>query len=268
MRERSARAQRPQDARQWSMAKRLRVLVVLSVIAATFALMHQPPPAGAGGSWLYPVADRYEPGDQATLVGYTGGGAYGSPSDGPFYGYLYKSPEGGGRHPAAIPLHVGELEVTRWESRGTLAHRAAITFTLPTNLKPGLYWLDYCNLGCEEKLGDLIAGELFVGVNPDRVITRGWPANEPEIANLLDDGSVAENPLETEAQLSSMYVACVEAAGYDLGGVAQVLIGDSGLPYYVKTPTDVPAEFHSPCFEAIGGAPGPSSSWNQPISSP
>jgi hypothetical protein len=43
----------------------------------------------AGGSWLTPVRDRYEPGEVVTLVGYVGpGGTLGSVEDGPFFAYL------------------------------------------------------------------------------------------------------------------------------------------------------------------------------------
>jgi hypothetical protein len=46
-------------------------------------------PAAAGGSWLSPVRDRYEPGETATLVGYVGpGGTLGTVEDGPFFAYL------------------------------------------------------------------------------------------------------------------------------------------------------------------------------------
>ena len=44
--------------------------------------------ASAGGDWAQSVLDRYEAGDQVTMVGYTGSGAYGGPDDGPYYGYL------------------------------------------------------------------------------------------------------------------------------------------------------------------------------------
>ncbi len=48
----------------------------------------RPIPAGAGGSHLSPVRDRYEVGDVATLVAYTSGGQLGWVQDGPFYAYL------------------------------------------------------------------------------------------------------------------------------------------------------------------------------------
>ncbi len=134
-----------------------------------------------GGSWFDPVKDRYEPGDEATLVGYTGGGAYGWIEDGPFFGYLvgtdqFGTPDSG----SELREPLGELELTETDHGGYAQLRAAITFTVPADLEPGTYGFDYCNAACDERLGDLVGGVVYVGVDPEYDIKRSWPADDPE----------------------------------------------------------------------------------------
>jgi hypothetical protein len=49
----------------------------LLVVGLTGFLSALGAPAAAGGSWLYPVQDRLDPGDDATFVGYVGPGESG-----------------------------------------------------------------------------------------------------------------------------------------------------------------------------------------------
>ena len=263
-----------------------RVRVALLLIAVLVAGIGVATPAAeAGGSWLAPVQDRYEPGDKATMVGYTGGGSYGTTADGPFYAYLYKlASVDEGPRAGSIPMFVGELETLRTGDIGYTAIRVAVTFDLPDYLEPGVYWIDYCNIGCEQKLGDLIAGYLFVGDDAEYPVTRNWPRSEPEIANLDGDSVVSgpgweltaraildagHDPLElpaisaaTQRDLDERYRLCVvERGGIDLGIAVQVLVDDDGRPMWVKTGVNVDVEFHSPCFELIGGDPTDRPSW-------
>jgi hypothetical protein len=93
-------------------------------------------PAAAGGSWLSPVRDRYEPGETVTLVGYVGpGGTLGSVEDGPFFAYLRRLEE-----PLRVPnelqmapfvpqsgdLPIGQLLVQGTGRGGYLAYRVTI----------------------------------------------------------------------------------------------------------------------------------------------
>jgi len=225
------------------------------LVTALFAVLLQvtvAPGASAGGSWLAPVQDRYEPGDVATLVGYSGSGAYGTVA-----------------HPRAIPLYVGDLDISTVD----FAHRSAISFDLPARLQPGVYWLEYCNAGCEKKLGDLIGGFVYVGVDPSHPPAREWPESEPQVANLAADALVAGPGYElTAAQfrarstqpspsnLTHQYLECVVAAGVDLRN-AQVLVTERGIPWHVKTGIDVPGAVHGPCLAVIGGPATVQSSW-------
>ena len=82
-------------------------MALIAVIASWISA----PVASAGGSTFESDRERYEPGDDVTLVGDTGGGAYGWIEDGPFFGYLERL------GPDDLPiegsrLHVGQMEVT------------------------------------------------------------------------------------------------------------------------------------------------------------
>jgi hypothetical protein len=59
-------------------------------------------------------------------------------------------------------------------------------------------------------------------------------------------------PLPELESASVEYEACLQDLGFEPGGV-QVLVGEDGTPWWVKTGNDVPAELHGPCCEQIGG---------------
>lgn len=162
----------------------------LIVATAMYALcaMFQPVHASAGGSWMDPVKDRYEPGDQVTMVGYTGGGAYGWVEDGPFFAHVQRANATSGEFDADAPRHdIGELEVLSTGDGGYLNLRVSVTFEMPADAEPGLYLLNYCNADCSELLGHLIGGRFWIGVDPDYPPSREWALDDPEIANLDDD---------------------------------------------------------------------------------
>jgi hypothetical protein len=153
-------------------------------------------PAAAGGSFLAPVRDTYQPGEVATLVGYVGRGAYGWVDEGPFNAYLQAGepvPMSEVRADQGIPL--GPLTVGETGRSGWVDLRVTISFTLPDVLAPGAYQVLYCNAACVPGtgLGDLVGGHLWVGVDPPsgRPVVREWPLDEPEIANLAPEALVA-----------------------------------------------------------------------------
>lgn len=156
--------------------------------------------AGAGGSWLDPVLDRYEPGDRVTLVGYTGGGAYGL-ADVAYFGYIVDRVDAE-YLPISDdfePISVGQIDLARTGHGGYLSYRAAITFAVPEDFDVGIYRFDYCNRSdgpCstdDGRFGDLIGAYFHVGVDPDHEITRYWAPDEPEIAN-LEPGNEISGP--------------------------------------------------------------------------
>jgi hypothetical protein len=144
------------------------------------------------------VQERYEPGDEVTLVGYViGDGSLGSADDGPFFAYLRPTstvsdgadglPELAPFTPRATDITLGAIDLAATGKGGYLEYRAAIRFTLPRDLTPGRYPVVYCNADCTKGIGDLIGGWVNVGVDPLHPLFREWPTDEPEIANLAPD---------------------------------------------------------------------------------
>ena len=147
-------------------------------------------PAAAGGGSLAPVQDRYEPGQEATFVGYTQGPV---PED-RFYAYL--RPAGDGSLPALDDRarYVGELAVRETTHRDYLRFRVSVTFVVPASLPAGQYEVTYCDDPCTgQLLGDLGPSPVSVGVSPARPVVRMWAPEEPEIANLAP-GAVLVGP--------------------------------------------------------------------------
>jgi hypothetical protein len=187
----SAMPSRLRRVRTWLVRIGVMSALVLTAVAVTAG------PAAAGGSHIRPVRDRYEPGDTATLVGYVGpGGTLGSVEDGPFFAYLRRADvplrianelQMAPFTPQASDLSLGELVVQNTGRPGYLAYRVSIQFQLPSALPAGRYGVIYCNSTCTKGLSDLIGGVIFVGTDPDGPMSREWPLDEPEIANLEHD---------------------------------------------------------------------------------
>ena len=144
-------------------------------------------PAAAGGSWFDTTRASYEPGDEVTLVGYTGDGDWITAEQ--FEGWLIGEGVGAPPDPNVDPdfaLNVGTVELERTGEGGWAAVRASITFTLPDDLPPGVYGFTHCYQDCGEQLGELLGGSVYVGVdNPRHSVS--WPLSEPELANLESD---------------------------------------------------------------------------------
>lgn len=139
-------------------------------------------PALAGGSWLEAYELRYEPGDTVTMTGEVSVGQLGWLEDGPFFAYLRVDPDAAGEAPTdrwpfvhATDLPLGELALTP-QPGGSLF--AAITFTIPADLEPGVYEVVYCNDPCTDGVGDLIGG--FVAVGVDNLVEQAAAAGKDE----------------------------------------------------------------------------------------
>lgn len=138
-------------------------------------------PAAAGGGSLAPVQDRYEPGQEATLVGYTQGPV----PDEPFYAYLRPADDGSVPALDDSGRYVGELVVQETTQRGYLRFRVSLTFAVPASLPAGQYEITYCDDPCTgQLLGDLVPSPVSIGVSPARPVVRMWAPEEPELANL------------------------------------------------------------------------------------
>ncbi len=153
-------------------------------------------PAGAGGGTLAPVQDRYEPGQEATLVGYTQGPV----PDEPFYAYLRRV--GDGSVPALDDTgrYVGELVVRETTHRDYLRFRVSVAFVVPAGLPAGQYELTYCDDPCTGQfLGDIVPSPVSIGVSPARPVVRMWAPEEPEIANLAPSAVLVGPGYQTTA---------------------------------------------------------------------
>jgi hypothetical protein len=143
---------------------------------------------------LTPVRDRYEPGDLATLAGYTGGPQLlANRPPGPYRAFLE---DGEGR----LRIPVGELALTDTGRKGFEALRVVARFVVPTDLPPGGYRLSYCTDTCQlPLLGDVTGGSLSVGVDPPVPWSHLWPLDEPEIANLSNHAILTGPGYQTTA---------------------------------------------------------------------
>ncbi len=153
-------------------------------------------PAAAGGGSLAPVQDRYEPGQEATLVGYTQGPV----PDEPFYAYLRAVDDG------TLPAlddsgrYLGELVVQETTHRDYLRYRVSLSFAVPASLPAGLYEITYCDDPCTGQfLGDLVPSPVSIGVSPARPVVRMWAPEEPEIANLAPSALLVGPGYQTTA---------------------------------------------------------------------
>lgn len=168
------------NLRQLSLTLVAACIAATSILVATFA-----PPVGAGGgTWLYGARDRYEPGEQVTLVAYVGNVGRGWIEDGPFDATLRLAPVPLDRtveDPDAAELPLGPLTLQETGRGHRHGLRASITFDLPADLAPGLYGISYGTASGTSWLGDLVGGEVWVGVDPAYPIHRGWPADDPAL---------------------------------------------------------------------------------------
>lgn len=193
-------------------------------------------PALAGGlPPMYPDRDRYEPGQQVTLVGYTEAAAVraadGGPvtdvdwrSPGPYFAYLRVDPAAVAREapsPDGFPwpfvhptdLRVGQVLVEE-KSEPYLALRVGVTFGLPPDLAPGTYTTTVCNDPCTTTVGWLRDSPIYVGVDPPAPIIRDWPLNEPLI-RYLDDNALLLDPAGQGDDVEDWTVTAAEVrAGY------------------------------------------------------
>lgn len=155
------------------------------------ALVAGSSPAGAAGGRLAPVQESYEPGDVATMVGYTGGPALAALPTAPVYAYLRSGSEGGDAEPLDTDVPLGRLVLEETSHRGFLALRVSITFEVPEDLDAGEYVVWFCDDPCTRTpVGDLVASPLAIGVEPARPVARAWAFDEPEIANLAPDALI------------------------------------------------------------------------------
>lgn len=177
-------------------------------MAAVFSVAQS---AAAAPSCLQSLRDRYEPGDEVTVVGY---GCVREPSGSGagenllVFGYLHVMPdpcadvdptmtcnpnwlfsEGPPVDPASgIPLGHVSLEESPHPLRGL---RASMTFRIPTDLDPGTYYILTCGERCavDAQAYPTWPWPLYIGVDPPAGERRvhHWPLDDPAIDLLPED---------------------------------------------------------------------------------
>ncbi|HEY7069307.1 MAG TPA: hypothetical protein VH479_04295 [Acidimicrobiales bacterium] len=180
--------------------------IALAVLPGTAA-------GAAPGACPQPVLDRYDPGDEVTIVGYTGGclpalDQRPSATGDALYAYLYPdtSPRDSRLRPddprAGIAL--GQFSVAD-AARSSLGRRMSLTFTLPPATAPGVYYVEICEGPCSTLLQPdpnlAIATHgwpswpIVVGVDPPsgpRPVHL-WPPDDPAVQYLPDDAFVLDS---------------------------------------------------------------------------
>jgi hypothetical protein len=163
------------------MRRRRYVIVGVACLVAAVGLVG-PAVARATPRDPQPLRERYEPGETATVVGYT-------PWRGPLDAYLIAKAIPLGEVESvdrlARPIPVGQLVVEETTHR-TRGLRMSLTFTVPADLSPGTYSIATCRRGGACRLG---GDRLHVGVDPpagERTVYH-WPLDDPAIADLPDD---------------------------------------------------------------------------------
>jgi hypothetical protein len=195
-------------------------------------------PNGAAAACPQPVSDRYDAGERVTIVGYTqdclaNHARSSTTQDQPLYGYLHPDGNRLTVEPATgVPLGRFDLEET---SHASLGRRLSLTFTLPSDLAAGAYYVEICRDPCARRLTDEApvhvssigwpSWPIYVGVDPpeNRRIVRMWPLDDPAIAELADDARL----IDTEGNETT--VAAIRA-GRRAGGVAPAERAETAAP--------------------------------------
>jgi len=155
----------------------------ITIVAAAFLGTIAAAPALAGGSWMYPSEDTYQPGDTVKAVGYIGSAT----ADGPPLARLNLVPiEPDTEHQGPTWHDLGPVKVAATGLGGYLSYRVSIEFVLPPDLRSG-YYLAEVRDSSGGFVGDLIGVGLVVGLEPTEPRWIDWPLGEPLIAELSSD---------------------------------------------------------------------------------
>lgn len=166
------------------------------VLAVVLFLLVPVGSASAGGSWIDVThGDRVHfgrwdiayagAGSIVTMRGAFSSGQQAAVREGPWYAYLRLDQE---RQQRSEPMLLGGVRI---EGDG-YPYVARLSFRVP-NVPTGYYWVDVCDLGCRQGVGDLVGGTIVLGATDAeaRLFARGlilrWmhDFNVRRIADLL-----------------------------------------------------------------------------------
>jgi hypothetical protein len=146
--------------------------------------------------------DRYEPGDEVDMLGYTEGcipdiaepSADGQPAvraflhPCPVSGRCLDLPDAYLPDDVASGTPLGQVTLDP-DVVGPRGQRMRFTFRLPADLSPGLYFVMFCQDPCDPRLEPDPYAPVYVGIDLPSGIqhVHYWPLDEPAIADLPDD---------------------------------------------------------------------------------
>jgi hypothetical protein len=152
---------------------------VATFAVAVFLLVVPVGSASAGGSWIDVThGDRVHfgtwdiayasAGSIVTMRGAFSSGQQAAVREGPWYGYLRPDKEGDQQR--TEPMLLGGVTI---EGDG-YPYVARLSFRVP-NVPTGYYWVDVCDLGCRQGVGDLVGGTIVLGATDAeaRLFARG-----------------------------------------------------------------------------------------------
>jgi hypothetical protein len=157
----------------------------LVLLAAILLLVAPAGSASAGGSWIevgrgararlgaWDVAYA-SVGSVVTMRGAFSSGQQAAVSEGPWYAYL--RPDANEGEQRAEPMLLGGVRI---DAHDGYPYVARVTFVVP-NVSTGYYWVDVCDLGCTQGVGDLVGGTIVLGATDSearlfaRALILGW----------------------------------------------------------------------------------------------
>jgi hypothetical protein len=194
---------------------------VASIVVAASVLTLSVETAAAAATCTVAVQDRFDPGDEVTVVGYTRGCVPAAVEtsmspERPLNGFLHRDPcdllePPGPDEPSSMacsmirneppPDPTGGIPVGRFTVGDTVhaarGRRISLTFRLPDDLAAGVYLVEICQDPCVTDGNRAWSGygwptPIHVGVDPaagERPV-RAWPKDDPAIDDLPDDALV------------------------------------------------------------------------------
>jgi hypothetical protein len=152
---------------------------VATFAVAVFLLVVPVGSASAGGSWIDVThGDRVHfgtwdmayasAGSIVTMQGAFSSGQQAAVREGPWYAYLRLDKEGNQQR--TKPMLLGGVRI----GGDGYPYVARLSFRVP-NVRNGYYWVDVCDLGCRQGVGDLVGGTIVLGATDEeaRLFARG-----------------------------------------------------------------------------------------------
>jgi hypothetical protein len=130
-------------------------------VAMTIAVLPASP-ASAGGSWFDLDDPYYVVGEPVSTIAHFGSGAYAPVSAGPWFAWLRPDRSAGRSDEPSVeragPFFLGPVSIRQGVYGPWVAE---LSFQIPA-VPTGTYFMEVCNEGCRDGVGDLVGGYLFI----------------------------------------------------------------------------------------------------------